>query len=760
MSEHIRIGDVAPRVQYAADGAQTVFTYPFPIFGAEDLEVLVAGTASPPGYNISGAGLSEGGSVTFAPAPATGSVVTLRRRVKVERVTDYQSNGLLRANTLNDELDRQVAALQDLREEMGGTLRLDPSEPSGGMVMPPRDMRANRLLGFDSLGGITSFPRDAAVMTSPYSGAIPRTAEDKFAERLTARDFGAMADGLNDDGPALQAAMNAAVASGRMLEIGEGSHRTTMPLVLGGGAAGLVMLGSIIYAGPAGTTALTLGDGAAVRNTQKSYRGLRVLRATISDWSDENDIGIVARNLDASVLDVRQVEGFCIGVRTLGVERGFEDSEVHLDRLVNNGIGLDVRTATAAAWNTSVRYYGGHFAHGMSVNVDKDRYGVRFSAAPGAYVAHNRHVFDGPNFELQSRDKPITGIPFLVEVNSRAVIVRNLRMEGCDAFVARHTAAAQDHVYEVAWASQGYLVDVDYTTTATRTGSVVRRHHQAIAHREAVRELASVPNLRAASIRWNTTEVGFERMAVLSTNVSGTPSLVSDFAFPALDSITLTDRGAILVGGRGLGFVVDSRTCRDFALAVDADAPRLIVQCFDIDKALLTDAAGQLVRASGQTMQYSTGARWWQGSADMTDAALTRLQTVRLEPQVAYAIIGVGRLTADYEVRAMRLACDPVFSPPVLYGLPDMPHGVRELRAELAWDPPSVAAGASATLNVTVPGTRPGDYCQAAFSLATSGMLFLAQVGASDIVTVTAWNRTAVAIDLNPGTVRVRVVKA
>lgn len=760
MAEHIRIGDVAPRVQYAADGAQNAFTYPFPIFEVEDLEVLITGLSPPTGFLITGAGVSEGGSVVFATPPAAGSMITLRRRVRVERVTDFQPNGLLRANTLNDELDRQVAGLQDLRDEFATTLRLDPSESSGGTILPLRAVRANRLLGFDSLGGVTVVPRDAATMTSPFLGAIPRTVEDKMAERLSARDFGTLADGLADDGPALQAAMNAAASAGKLLEIGEGTHRTTMPLVLGGAAVGLVMKGSILYAGPAGSTALTLGDGAAVRNAVKSYIGLRVTRATISNWTNEADIGIQARNLDASVLDVRQVEGFTIGLQTLGVERGFEDSEVHLGRIVNNHIGLDVRTATAAAWNTSVRYYGGHFALASATNISMDRYGVRFSAAPGAYVAHNRHVFDGPAFELQSRDRPIAGVPFLIEVNSRAVIARNLRMEGCDEFVARHTAGAQDHVYEVAWASQGYVVDVEYPPSATRTGAVVRRHHQAIAHRDSVRDLASVPNMRAASIRWNATEVGFESLAVLSTNVSGNPTTLADFAFPALDSITLTNRGAILVGGRGLGFVVDSRACREFALAVDADAPRMIVQVFDSAMNLLTDAAGQMVRASGQTMQYSSGARWWQGTSDMTDANLTRLQTVRLEPQVAYAIIGIGRLTDDFEVRAMRIACDPAFSPSVLYGQPGLPHGVRELRAEASWDPVSTAAGGSVTLNVSVPGARPGDFCQAAFSLATSGMIFLAQVGATDVVTVTAWNRSASTIDLAAGIVRVRVTKA
>ena len=80
----------------------------------------------------------------------------------------------------------------------------------------------------------------------------------------------------------------------------------------------------------------------------------------------------------------------------------------------------------------------------------------------------------------------------------------------------------------------------------------------------------------------------------------------------------------------------------------------------------------------------------------MTDADLTRLQVVRVSANVGYAIIGVARIDRDYEVRAMRLSTDPAQSPPLLFGLPDLPHGARELRGELPWDPPSIAAGATA----------------------------------------------------------------
>jgi hypothetical protein len=370
-------------------------------------------------------------------------------------------------------------------------------------------------------------------------------------------------------------------------------------------------------------------------------------------------------------------------------------------------------------------------------------------------------VFFGPAFELQAINRPaIVGIPFLSEVSSRAVLVYGMRMEGCSPFVARHTGAAQDHVYEVAWASQGYRVDIQYTTSATRVGGVVRALHQAAAHREFTREVASVPNLRAAAFRWTATQTGFDRLACLSSNVSGSPSHLSQFAFPGLENYALTSRGVVLPGGRGLGFVVDARRTREFALAVDADNPRLVVQIFDENMQVITDSSPYWVRASGMSLQWNATARWWQGAADMTDASLTRLQAIRLWDTVAYAIIGVARITADYELRAMRLFCDPSESPSLLYGLPDLPHGARELRGEAEWDPPAVAAGASAQINVPVPGARPGDFCQAAFTLSTSGMVFLAQIGAQDVVTVTAWNRSGASIDLNPGTVRVRVVKS
>ena len=81
MAEHITIGDVAPRVQYVADGVLADFTYPFPIFEEADLDIRLDGAVLTGGVTITGAGNSNGGTVSFTETPANGTRITLRRRL-------------------------------------------------------------------------------------------------------------------------------------------------------------------------------------------------------------------------------------------------------------------------------------------------------------------------------------------------------------------------------------------------------------------------------------------------------------------------------------------------------------------------------------------------------------------------------------------------------------------------------------------------------------------------------------------------------
>jgi hypothetical protein len=287
------------------------------------------------------------------------------------------------------------------------------------------------------------------------------------------------------------------------------------------------------------------------------------------------------RNIDASEVDLRLVSGFCIGMRTLGDGRGVEDSTFHLLRILNNCYGLDIRAETATAWNTSVRYYVGHFALATGINPTIDRYGIRFSRGAGGYNNHNRHVCDGPNFELRQLDANVA-IPFLNETDGTAIIGRALRMEACSPIVARHTGSATDCEYEVAWANT-CAVRMDYTSTADRAGNAVINRHRAPAS-WLLRVLEAVPNLRAAAFRQSATEIGVEKLATLATSTTAAATLAR-LCFNGLDGIAATARGPLLDANHGMAFVVDTCSAKEFALAHwlvgGADGGRLFVRVFD-----------------------------------------------------------------------------------------------------------------------------------------------------------------------------------
>jgi len=99
----------------------------------------------------------------------------------------------------------------------------------------------------------------------------------------------------------------------------------------------------------------------------------------------------------------------------------------------------------------------------------------------------------------------------------------------------------------------------------------------------------------------------------------------------------------------------------------------------------------------------------------MADASLNKRMTVRLRPGVAFAQIGIVGFDGQIEVKALRL-----------YGLPEaapaLPVGQWEFAAEVAWDLPSLAPGATSLLDVTVADARQGDLAHAA--LASSTRLF------------------------------------
>ena len=158
MLGHIQISAVKPRVQYVGDGTRSQFFFPFPVFLAENLEVYLGSVRQTTGFVARGVGESDGGSVTFASPPASGVLVTLRRNLAIQRLTDFQDSGQFRAKVLNDELDHLTATVQQLDAEAGRTIRLNPTDSDSSLILPEASKRAGHTIVFDERGDLTTRP--------------------------------------------------------------------------------------------------------------------------------------------------------------------------------------------------------------------------------------------------------------------------------------------------------------------------------------------------------------------------------------------------------------------------------------------------------------------------------------------------------------------------------------------------------------------------------------------------------------------------
>lgn len=268
-----------PYIIYNANGLTTVFPFEFYIINSGDIQVTINGTVITSGYTVSGVGNIVGGDVIFITPPASGSVVMLERVVPTYRLTDYQDNGDLLADTVNKDFDRLWMAIQRYGIHLGLALRrplfggpfdaegyrieklADPvnaqdavtkkylesvslarvlrvPEASVGLV-PSLEMRRNKLLAFNDSGDpIPVVPESGSAADVlielakptgsslsgyqyPADGSVPRTVEDKLSDFVNVLDFGKEVGTGGDDTAAFQKAIN----TGKTVFVPPGTYR-------------------------------------------------------------------------------------------------------------------------------------------------------------------------------------------------------------------------------------------------------------------------------------------------------------------------------------------------------------------------------------------------------------------------------------------------------------------------------------------------------------------------------------------------------
>lgn len=225
----------SPVAQFVADGVASRFAFTFPIYAPSDLSLHLDAAPWTSGYTLEGLGDPAGGAVQLDSPPPAGTVVTIERRIVLDRQADFLESGPLAARSLNEQLNRLTSMVQQLAADQARMLRAAPTDLPASSLLPDRAVRAGAALGFDASGNpmalaLESLPT-AATVAAHGAGAVARAVADKLRDVVTAKDFGAVGDGVSDDTGAILAAL----AAHRSVFLPAGTYRTSAPIVLGYG---------------------------------------------------------------------------------------------------------------------------------------------------------------------------------------------------------------------------------------------------------------------------------------------------------------------------------------------------------------------------------------------------------------------------------------------------------------------------------------------------------------------------------------------
>lgn len=135
--------------RYAANGVTTVFTIPFLLLDASDLQITLDGVLVTSGFTLTNIG-NPASTCTFT-VPPTGDLL-FQQMIPFQRLNDYQNNGDLLSGTVNRDLDRLWLAVKQINRDSGRAFTVSPLEPEGIPPLPIKGLRASKVLAFDANG--------------------------------------------------------------------------------------------------------------------------------------------------------------------------------------------------------------------------------------------------------------------------------------------------------------------------------------------------------------------------------------------------------------------------------------------------------------------------------------------------------------------------------------------------------------------------------------------------------------------------------
>jgi len=181
----ITISDTTPRVQYTATAGQTAFAVNFEFFANADLKVyngstLLTYAASPSGatqYSVTGAGVSGGGSITLGGGATVNDKITIYRDMSIARSTDFPTSGAFQVESLNEELDKLTAMIQQVETDTKYSPRFSTTTTTGFNLTFP-DLVANKVLAANAAGTALTMEQELGTFQGNWAASTAYAIRD------------------------------------------------------------------------------------------------------------------------------------------------------------------------------------------------------------------------------------------------------------------------------------------------------------------------------------------------------------------------------------------------------------------------------------------------------------------------------------------------------------------------------------------------------------------------------------------------------
>ena len=158
------VSSTSSRVVLPGNGATTTWPFAFKVQQPADLVVVYTDatgsdiTLSTGQYDATGFGQDAGGTVTYPrsgsgnPAIASGTTLTIYRRVAVTQPTSISNQGAMWPQVIEAALDRLTFVAQAVTDAISRSLVISPTDGGSLGALPGRTLRANAYLAFDGNG--------------------------------------------------------------------------------------------------------------------------------------------------------------------------------------------------------------------------------------------------------------------------------------------------------------------------------------------------------------------------------------------------------------------------------------------------------------------------------------------------------------------------------------------------------------------------------------------------------------------------------